>query len=210
MLRVLIADDHAVVRHGLKQLLVEEWKGSVFGEADDGAAALKLVAERPWDVMILDISLPGRNGLEVLKDALDRRADLKVLVLSMHTEEQYAVRALRAGACGYLTKQSAPEELVAAIRKIVSGGKYISPAVAERLATELLSGTDRPRHETLSDREYQVLCLIASGRTTSQIAEQLSLSVQTISTYRARILEKMAMSTNAELTRYAIQNRLVE
>jgi DNA-binding NarL/FixJ family response regulator len=209
LLRFLIADDHAVVRQGLKQILLEEFPDASFGEATNGAEILGLLKQQEWDVVTLDISLPGRSGLEVLKEAREKRPHLKVLVLSMHPEEQYAVRALKAGAAGYLTKQTAPEELVNAVKKILSGGKYVSAALAEKLASALGAPSDRPPHETLSDREYQVFCLIASGKTTGQIAEELNLSVQTISTYRARVLEKMAMSTNAELTRYAIQNGLV-
>jgi len=209
VLRFLIADDHAVVRQGLKQILLEEFPDASFGEAANGADILTLVKQQEWDVVTLDISLPGRSGLEVLKEARERRPNLRVLVLSMHPEEQYAVRALKAGAAGYVTKQTAPEELVNAVKKILSGGKYVSAALAEKLASALGAPSDRPAHETLSDREYQVFCLIASGKTTGQIAEELNLSVQTISTYRARVLEKMSMSTNAELTRYALQNGLV-
>jgi DNA-binding NarL/FixJ family response regulator len=160
--------------------------------------------------VILDLSLPGGNGLDLLAEVRRRRPDLPVLILTIHSEEQYAIRALRAGAAGYLTKESAPEQLVEAVRKVVRGGKYVSPAVAERLAYNLGRDPDQPLHETLSDREYQVLRMVASGQTVSEVAEALALSVKTVSTYRTRILEKMGMKTNAELTHYAIKNRLVE
>lgn len=209
MVRILIADDHPIVRRGLKQILAEEPDLTVGGEAQTSQEVLDQVRRGGWDVLILDISMPGRGGLDVLKEIKHQYPKLPVLVLSMHPEDQYAIRALRAGASGYLTKESAPDELVAAIRKIVRGGKYISPTLAERLAAEIEAPGGKLPHERLSDREYQVLLMIASGKTVSQIAQELSLSVKTISTYRARLLEKMGMKTNAELTHYAIENKLV-
>jgi DNA-binding NarL/FixJ family response regulator len=210
LIRVLIADDHAVVRRGLRQILEGAQGVTVAGEASTAAEVLDLVGERKWDVVVLDLSLPGASGLELLGEVKRRRADLPVLILTVHSEEQYAVRALRAGASGYLTKESAPEQLVEALGKIVRGGKYVSAALGERLAVSLEKGADKPPHELLSDREYEVLRLLASGKTVSEVAGGLGLSVKTISTYRARILEKMDMRTNAELTHYAIRNRLVE
>ena len=171
---------------------------------------LEHVWKQEWDVIVLDISMPGRSGLDVLKELKQARPKIHVLMLSMHSEDQFAVRVLRAGASGYMTKDSAPEELVGAIKKILHGGKYVSPSLAEKLAFALVPDTDKPPHESLSDREYEVLRLIAAGKTVSEIADQLSLSVKTISTYRARILEKMNMRTNAELTHYAIQHHLAE
>lgn len=210
MIRILIADDHAVVRRGLKQIVAEEPDMAVLGEAQNAPEALQELRARDWDVLVLDITMPGRGGLEVLREARASRPGLPVLVLSTHPEEQYAVRALRAGAAGYLTKETAPEELVKAIRKVHGGGKYVSPALAEQLAAGLSEGAEKPPHERLTDREYEVLRLLASGQTVSQVADQLSLSVKTVSTYRARILEKMGMHTNAELTSYAVRHGLVE
>ncbi len=210
MLRILIADDHAIVREGLKRIVAEEPDLTVAGEARNAAEALELVRRHPWDVVILDITLPGRSGLEVLGEIRRERPRLPVLVLSMHPEDQFAVRVLKAGAAGYVTKTSAPQELLAAIRKVASGGKYISPTLADMLATSVATGSDRPPHESLSDREYEVLRGIAAGKTVSEIARQMSLSVKTISTYRARLLQKMHMKNNAELTHYAIVNRLIE
>ncbi len=208
MIRILIADDHAVVRRGLRQTVAEEADLAVVGEAANGPELLGLVRKQPCDVVVLDISMPGRSGLDVLKDIKQEHPKLPLLVLSMHPEDQYAVRALKMGAAGYLTKETAPEELVAAIRKVISGGRYVSPSLAERLAIGLTTDVERP-HESLSEREYQVLCLIGSGKSVSEIATELSLSVKTVSTYRARILEKMNMKNNAELTHYAIRNGLV-
>jgi DNA-binding NarL/FixJ family response regulator len=207
---ILIADDHAVVRRGLVQLLSDELPGTRFGEADSAPAAVAAGRTGEWDLVILDISLPGRSGLDALKDLKAARPQLPVLILSMHPEEQFAIRALRAGAAGYVTKQSAPDELVAAVKKALRGGRYVSASLAERLAVEIgAKGAGAP-HEALSDREFQVLRLIASGLTLTAIAEELSVSVQTVSTYRTRLLEKMGMSTNAELTRYANAHRLLE
>ncbi len=209
MIRVLIADDHPVVRRGLRRILEDEVDMEVAGEAQNSQEALDLVSKKKCDVLVLDIEMPGRSGLDVLKDMKMRQPKLPVLVLSIHPEEQFAVRVLRAGAAGYLSKESAPEELVKAIRTVYGGGKYISASVANKLASELDRGTGKALHETLSDREFEVLEMIASGKAVSQIARELSFSVKTISTYRARILAKMGMKTNAELTHYAIENKLV-
>ena len=207
-MRILIADDHPIVREGLKCLLAKEWPGATFGEASEGLEALRLIREQSWDIAILDITMPGRNGLEVLGDLKAMRPDLPVLVLTIHPEEQYAVRAFKAGAAGYLTKESASKELVTAVHKVVAGGRYVSPALAEKLVDTLSGNPYAPRHQLLSDREFQVLCGIASGRTVSEIAREMSLSVKTVSSYRARLLEKMKMRTNAELTVYAVHNGL--
>jgi len=209
MLRVIIVDDHPIVRQGLKQILSEEPDMTVFGEAQNSQEVLQLISEQDWDIVVLDITLPGRGGLDVLKEIKHERPKLPVLILSIHPEDQYAVRAFKAGASGYLTKESAPQELVRAIRKILRGGKYVSSALAEKLAFDLETEEKRPIHETLSDREYQVMLMIASGKSTSAIAEEMALSMKTVSTYRARILEKMKMKTNAELTHYAVMNGLV-
>jgi two-component system invasion response regulator UvrY len=210
MLRVLIADDHAVVRQGLRQILGGIPELGTLGEADNGQDTLDKVRAEPWDVLVLDMSMPGRGGLDILRDVRRERPQTRVLVLSMHPEDQFAVRMLKAGAAGYMTKESAPEELVAAVRKIITGGKYVSATLAEKLAFDVDRDNDKPLHESLSDREFQVLRLLASGRTVQQIADELMLSPKTISTYRARVLEKLKMKTNAELIYYAIQNRLVE
>src|SRR5262245_47380524 len=207
-MNVLIADDHAVVRRGVKQILLDRYPGVSIAEADHAHEVLNLVYEQDWDIVLLDISMPGKSGVEVLKELKKLHPNLPVLILSTHPEEQYAIRMLRAGAAGYLTKETAPEQLLAAIEKVVSGGKYISPSVAELLAAKLSVAENRVPHETLSDREYQVLGLIASGKTISQIARELSLSANTISTYRTRILQKMGMTTNADLTRYVIETGL--
>jgi two-component system invasion response regulator UvrY len=210
MIRILIADDHRIVREGLKQILAETPDMTVVDEASNGQEVLGKVWEGDYDVVLLDISMPGRSGLDILKQLKNERPKLAVLVLSMYSEEQYAMRALRAGASGYMTKESAPDELIEAIRKVSTGRKYISATVAEKLAISLEANDERPAHESLSDREYQVMCMIASGKTIKTIADELSLSVKTVSTYRTRILEKMRMKNNAELTHYSIQNRLVE
>lgn len=208
-LQVLIVDDHPVVRRGLKEILADAPDVAEVGEADHPQQALDLVLSRHWDVVVLDLGLPGRGGLDVLKELRRDKPKLPVLILSMQPEDQYAVRALRAGAAGYLTKETAPDKLLEAIRKVTSGGRYISPAVAEQMAAGLAVDATKPLHELLSDREYEVLRLIGSGQTVGDIAEQLSLSVKTVSSYRARILEKMGMSNNAELMQYAIRNSLV-
>ncbi|MEP7200435.1 MAG: response regulator transcription factor [Chloroflexota bacterium] len=210
MLRILLADDHAVVRQGVKQILVEAFAKAVFGEAQTVPQLLELVHKQKWDIVVLDLTMPNGSGLEALKQIKCDHPQLPVLVLSMHPADQYAVRTLKAGAAGYLNKESAPEELVQALRKILDGGKYINAVVAEELVLHVGPAEDQPLYKKLSDREYQVLCLIASGQDVKQISAQLSLSAKTISTYRTRLLEKMGMKTNAELTHYAIQNGLVE
>jgi len=209
-MKILIADDHAVVRRGLKQILAEELDMVVFGEACNGQEVLKNVREQYWDIMILDITMPDRSGLEVLEEVKHVRPKLPVLVLSVHREELYAVRVLKAGAAGYITKLSAPEDLVKAVKKVIEGGKYISASLAERLATTLQAGSENALHETLSNREYQVMCLIASGKNVKQIAEELYLSISAIRTYRMRILKKMTMNSNVELIHYAIKNSLID
>src|SRR5262249_1949327 len=206
MLKILTIDDHEVVRRGVKDLFTASI--AEFGEARSGPEALKLIRERDWDIVVLDISLGGRSGLEVLSEIKQLRPELPVLILSMHAEEQYAVRAFKAGASGYINKASSGEELRGAILKIIKGGQYVSPALAERIVLDL-SRSDKLPHESLSDRELEVLCRIASGKTVGEIAVELSLSNKTISTYRRRILDKMQLKTNAELTHYAIRNGLV-
>lgn len=210
MIKVCVVDDHAVVREGLKRIIAENPGMAVTSEAGDGAEALKVIQSEPCDVVLLDITMPNKNGLDVLKQIHAETPRLPVLVLSMHAEDQYAVRVLRAGASGYLTKESAPAKLVQAIRKVVRGGKYVSTTLAEKLVFDLDSRSAKAPHEVLSDREYQVLCMIASGKTVTIIAEELALSVKTVSTYRVRILEKLNMKNNAELTRYAIKEGLVD
>jgi DNA-binding NarL/FixJ family response regulator len=209
-MRILITEDHAVVREGLKLILADHFKKAVFGEARNATEALARVWKEKWDVVVLDITMPGRSGLEVLKEIKRSRPRLPVLILSMHPEDQFAVRLLKAGAAGYLTKESAGEELVGAIKKVVGGGRYISPSLAERMASYLTIDVQKAPHERLSDREFLILRMIGSGKQVSQIAKELSLSVSTVSTYRARILEKMDMKNNAELTHYALQKSLVE
>ncbi len=208
--KILIVDDHAVVRAGLKQILHEGGDPFEVNEAGNGVDAIRLLREEAADVVLLDIGLPGKNGVEVLKQIRLEWKSLPVLILSMYPEDQYAIRALRAGANGYMTKESAPEVLLTAIRRVMKGGRYISPQVADLLAFEVTEESDRAPHTTLSDREFQVLRLIGSGRTVSEISDELSLSVKTVSTYRARVLEKMKMKTNAELTHYAVKHGLVE
>ena len=209
MFRILTIDDHEVVREGIKRIFAEPPGMAEFGEAHSQSEALELVRDRDWDIAVLDISLGGRSGLEVLKEIKQIRPRLPVLMLSMHAEEQYAVRSFKAGASGYISKGSSRDELRAAILKVIEGGRYVSPALAEQMVVDF-STSDKPPHETLSDRELEVLCLIASGKTVGEIAAQLALSDKTISTYRRRILDKMGMNTNAELTHYAIRNGLVE
>ena len=206
--RILIADDHAVVRRGLKQILADEFRKADFGEASNAREALDRIRKENWDTVVL--TMPGLGGLEALKEIKEARPKLPVLVLSMHLEDQFAVRVLKSGASGYMTKESAPEELVGAVKKVLAGGRYVSPALAEKMASYLAIDTPNPPHERLSDREFVVLRMIASGKTVSRIAVELSLSVKTVSTYRTRILEKMGMMSNAELTHYAIKNQLVE
>ena len=209
-MRILITEDHVVVRQGLKLILADHFKKAVFGEARNATEALARVWKDKWDVVVLDITMPGRSGLEVLKEIKRSRPKLPVLILSMHPEDQFAVRLFKAGAAGYLTKESAGEELVGAIKKVVAGGRYISPSMAERMASYLTVDVRKAPHERLSDREFLILRMIASGKPVSQIAKELSLSISTVSTYRARILQKMDMKNNAELTHYALQKELVD
>jgi DNA-binding NarL/FixJ family response regulator len=209
MIRVLIADDHTIVRHGLKQMVDAETEMTTVGEARNGNEVLEAVRKTPIDVVVLDISMPGRNGLETLKEMKRENPSIAVIVLSMFPKDQYAVRVIKAGASGYLTKEDAPEELVNAIKKAYRGEKYISPEVAELLADYIELGSSEAPHKVLSDREYQVFCEIGKGKSLTLISEELFLSVKTISTYRTRILEKTGMTTNAEITRYCIDHKLV-
>ena len=209
-IRVLIADDHAIVRQGLRQILSDTPDLTVAGEAENGVQAVNMVRTGEWDVVLMDVSMPDRNGIDALKLIKKEFPRLPVLILSMYPEEQYAIRALKAGAAGYLTKQSAPELLVTAIRQVASGKKYVSPSLAEELANAIGDDSERPAHEKLSDREYQTLCMIASGKTPTEIAEALNLSVKTVSVYRARLLEKMILRNNAELTHYGLKHGLAE
>lgn len=210
MIRVLIADDHPLARRGLRDIFEDEADITIGAEAENGQEVLKAVREGRWDVLVLDLSMPGLSGLDLLKQLKSEKPGLPVLVVTMHPEKQYAVRALRAGASGYLTKGSPPEELIAAVRKLAAGGKYASSTLTETLVRRIDEPEDKMPHETLSDREFQVLCMVASGMTVSEIAHKLSLSVNTISTYRSRILDKMSMQNNAQLTRYAVDNQLAE
>ena len=209
-MKVLIADDHAVFRRGLRETLAEAFSRATFGEAGTAQETLEQVRRQDWDVVILDISMPGKSGLDILDDLKRLRPTMPVLLLSMHPEQQFARRALKSGAAGYLTKDSVTEELKEAVKKIVGGGRYVSATLAEKLAVDLRQGADTPLYELLSDREFQVLRMIASGKTVKDIAEDLSLSVKTVSTYRGRILEKTGMKTNAELIRYALESQLVD
>jgi DNA-binding NarL/FixJ family response regulator len=209
-IRVLVADDHVLFRRGLKMVLEDTPDMEVADEAGTGREALHKAINGDFDVLLLDISMPERSGFDILKDLKNLKPDLPVLMLTMHPEDKYAVRVLKAGASGYMTKKNAPDELVAAIRKVLEGGRYVSPSLAEKIAFELQEGSEKPLHELLSDREYQVMCLIATGKSMSDIAAELSLSINTVSTYRARILEKMRLKNTAELIHYAIANNLVE
>ena len=210
MTRILIADDHAIVRSGLKGILLRELEGVICGEAEHAQEVLSQVRSQQWDLVILDVTMPGRSGLDILKDLKKLRPNLPVLFLSVHPEDQLGKRALKAGASGYMNKETAPEELIKAIRKVLAGGLYVSATLAEKLALDLSAKTEQLLHERLSDRELEVLLMIASGLTVSQIAEKLFLSVTTVSTYRTRILEKMNMTTTAELMHYALSNHLVD
>jgi len=209
MLRILIADDHTVVRRGLKQILLEEFRSAHIEEVSDAEDLLKKVLKEEWDVVVSDISMPGKSGLEVLQEIKQHYPKLPVLILSVHSEDQYAVRVLKAGASGYLNKDSAPEELVKAVHQLLLGKKYITATIAERLAVLLDQDAEKMPHEHLSDREFEVLKMLAAGHPVSDIAERLSLSSTTVSTYRARILQKMNLKTNADLTLYAITNKLL-
>jgi len=209
MIKVLIADDHAIVREGLKQILSDIPDMKVFGEAGSGDEALQLIRNERWHIMLLDISMPGKNVLELIKLAKHQSPHLPILILSMYPEDQYAIRMLRAGADGYLTKESAPEQLVAAIRKVAKGGKYISATMTEKLIEELNPNQEKSPHTTLSDREFQVFRGICSGKSITDLAQQMTLSVKTISTYRTRLMKKMNMSKNAEIIHYAFKNDLL-
>jgi DNA-binding NarL/FixJ family response regulator len=209
-IRVLIADDHAILRRGLRDIIEETEDIRVVGEAESSAETLKNVRAQRFDVVLLDISMPDRNGIDTLGIIKKEHPGVAVLMLSTYPENQYAIRALRAGASGYLTKQSAPAQLVSAIRQVALGKKYVTPAVAEELARHLGQDTDRPPHELLSNREYQTMRLIAAGHTVSEIAQQLSLSVKTVSVYRARILQKLGVTSTAAIAHYAITNKLIE
>ena len=210
IIKIVIADDHAIVREGLKQIVAEEKDMQVCGEAEDASSLMDLLKKENWSIVVLDINMPGKSGLEALKDIKQLYPDLPVLILSMFSEDQYGLRAIKAGASGYLKKVSATTELVVAIRKIVSGRKYINPELAEKLAENFGNNKNNLLHQKLSDREYQIMCNIALGKSAEEIAEELSLSINTIYTYRNRILEKMSMKSNVELTQYAIQNKLIE
>jgi DNA-binding NarL/FixJ family response regulator len=209
-MKVLIADDHPVVRHGLKQILATDTDMTVVGEAKNGSEAMELARKLEWDVAVLDYSMPGRSGLELLSEIKREFPQRPVLVLSMHPEELHARRVLKAGGAGYMNKESAGEELAAAIRKVVTGGKYVSAALAERLAVELAPEAQKPPHETLSDREYRVMWMLASGKPINRIAKEMFLSPSTVSTYRVRILRKLGLGSNAELVQYAVKHQLIE
>lgn len=210
MIKVLLADDHAIVRDGLKQILADTEDLAVAGEAADGHEVLKKMREQDWDIIVLDISMPGRSGLELIREIKNEKPGLPILILSMHQEEQYALRALRAGASGYLTKESDAEQLISVIRKVAKGGVFVSPAMAEHLARDLMPSTENPPHTLLSDREYQIFRLIVSGQSISEIADKLSLSVKTVSTHKSRIMQKMNMTNQTELIRYAIKHGLLD
>lgn len=210
MIRILIADDHAIVRAGLKQFIADERDMVVAGEAADGMETLAFVRTGECDVVLLDISMPGKNGIDTLRQLKRSRPDLPVLILSAYSEQQYAVSLLRAGASGYINKESASEQLVSAIRTVMKGGKYVSPSVAQVLVSDLSGESDKPLHAALSKREFQIFYKLAAGASVSKIAEELFLSVKTVSTYRARILEKMQMTSNADLTYYAVKNNLID
>lgn len=210
MIKILIADDHAIVREGLKQVVAEEIDMEVTGEADDAASVIQLLRKDSFDIIILDINMPGKSGLEILKDLCSEFEGIRVLMLSMYGEEQYGIRAMKAGACGYMKKVSAPDELVKAIRKIVGGSKYVSAALAESLLKNITTGYNKLPHERLSDREYEILFKIASGKSADEIASEMNISIHTVYTYRNRIFEKMNLKTNVELTQYVLQNKLIE
>ena len=210
MIKILIADDHAIVREGLKQIVAEESDMKVTGEAANANELFELLDKDSWEIVVLDINMPGKSGLEALKEMKTRNIKVPVLILSMFSEDQYGLRAIKAGAAGYLKKVSAPTELVSAIRKIVGGGKYISPTLAEKLADNFDANNKKVPHQNLSDREYQIMCFISLGKSAEEIAEELAISIHTVYSYRNRILEKMHLKSNVELTQYAIQNKLIE
>ncbi len=209
MIKICVADDHAIVRRGLKQIISETMDMQVVSEAADGDETLHSARNQSYDVLVMDLNMPGRSGFDVLQQLRAEKPSLPILVLSMHDEDQYGVRILRAGAAGYMNKETAPSELVRAIRRVADGGKYMSPTVAEALLQHLNGNLNGPRHEALSDREFQVMRLLASGNTVGEISELLSLSVKTISTYRSRVMDKMNLHSNAELARYALENNLL-
>ena len=210
MIRIVIADDHEIVRAGLKQIISDDEDMEVLGESNNGENLIELVKKNDYDVVLLDLKMQGISGIDVIKHIKVLKPDLPIIVLSMHAEDQYAVRTIKAGASGYLTKETAAENLVSAVRRVVGGGKYISPTLAETLADSVAGGGVDLPHEKLTDREFQVMCMIASGKTVSEIGAELFLSVKTISTYRQRVLEKMNMKNNSELTHYAIKNNLLD
>jgi DNA-binding NarL/FixJ family response regulator len=209
-MRILLVDDHAILRHGLKDILVREFPGAEFEEAETAQGAIEKVWNRPFDVVLLDVTMPGRSGLDALKDIKRSQPKLPVLILSMHPEELYAMRVLKAGASGFVNKAKAPLELVEAIKMVMAGGKYVSAAVADKLVNHLRAATDKAPHERLSNREFQILLLVASGKSVKEIAQELSLSQQTVSTHRARMLKKMGLHTTGDLIRYALENKLVD
>ena len=210
MIRILIADDHGIVRQGLRQIVSECPDMKVMGEAASGQEALDLARKQDFDIAILDVTMPGGGGLEIIKELKAQKPGVKIIMLSMHSEEQYAIRSLRDGASAYLTKAGATDELVQAIRTVAGGKRYLTPSVAERLASYIEADSDRPPHERLSDRELQVLVFLGNGKSIGDIAQEVSLSAKTVSTYRTRILEKMGMKSNAQLIKYAVQHRLTE
>ena len=210
MLQILVTDDHAVIRQGLKQILLDGFGKVDVSEAQNAHEALEQIWKKELDAVVMDITMPGRSGLDIFREIKSARPKLPVLFLSMHEEDQFAVRALKAGAAGFISKECAPHELVNAVKKILAGGKYVSNSLAQKLAVDLATDSSKPLHESLSNREFEVMCLIASGKSATQIAQQLAPSVKTVSTYRARILVKMKMKTNADLTHYAIKNNLVD
>ena len=210
MTKIVVADDHAIVREGLKQILASQPDFEIVAEASDGHEVMKRVRELDFDVLLLDMSMPGKSGVELIKQVKGEKPRLRILVLTMHEEHQYAVRAIRAGASGYLTKEGASAQLVTALRKVASGGAYISAEVAEQLALNAMPDSQGPLHGTLSDREFQVFRMIAEGKSVSEIAERLNLSVKTVSTHKSNVLQKMSMTTTGELIRYALENNLVE
>lgn len=209
MIKILLADDHPIIIKGLKQIIEEEDDMKVTGEARNGNEALDLMRKNDYDIAILDITMPKKTGVEVIEEMKYLKKKIPVLVLSVHPEDQFAMRVLKTGAKGYMTKESAPENIVDAIKKIINGGKYISPTLAEKILSDINSDRDEAPHETLSNREFQIIVMIASGKTLKEIAEELNLNIKTISTYRQRILEKMNMTSNAELTRYVLDNKLM-
>lgn len=210
MIKLLVADDHPIVRDGLKQILAETDDLCVLGEAANGQEVLQRVRAEDWDVLLLDLSMPGKSGIELIKQLKKEKPKLRILVLTIHEEHQYAVRAFKAGAMGYLTKSSPSAQLIAAIRKVAGGGVHVSPALAEKMVLTLMPTTEAPLHTLLSDREYEIFQMLVAGKTTTEIAHQFSISIKTVSTHKSRIMEKMQMTNQAELIRYALRHRLVD